>query len=86
MKGYLLTTRVEGPALWAMPRHEAQWYFTFWAGDLQAGYRLNLCCEKLYLAGDLEGAAVLWNACEYLRDRAAHLAEAQRRGMETARR
>lgn len=85
MTGYLLTSRVEGPALWAMSRHDAQWYFNFWAGDLKARWRMTDLCEELYLAGNKEGAGVLWDACQYLGDRAGYTAELRARGIESGR-
>lgn len=81
MKAYQLTGRLEGPALLALGREEAFWYFAFWQGDLKARWNLTNLCERLYNAGNRKGAGVLWNAAQYLADRAAYQREVESRGL-----
>jgi hypothetical protein len=69
-----------------MSRHEAEWYFQFWAGDLKARWRMTDLCEELYLEGNQEGAGILWNACQYLGNRANYLATIESRGIGARRR
>jgi hypothetical protein len=69
-----------------MSRHEAEWYFQFWAGDLKARWRMTDLCEELYLEGNKEGAGILWNAGQYLDNRAKYLATIESRGIGARRR
>lgn len=42
-------------------------------------------CERLYNAGNHEGAGVLWDAMVYLADREAYRLEVERRGFVNGR-
>ena len=85
IKPWLLTSRITGDALNSLSRDDAQMYFWCWYGDLKAAYRLNVLCEHLHEAGNMEGAALLWDAFSYLSDRESYRIEIERRGIPNGR-
>lgn len=86
VKAYLITSRLQGAALWALDPEEAKLYFAFRAGDLAAALTLidaaelmlrrSVSSSMLTESRVLQDTLVLRNAADYLRDREAYLAKA----------